>query len=166
MFAPSTSMWWSTWTCSLWNPMVWIFPEWGCGTWTTGPNTIGRPWCSAPCRTLRSTTSSQSTVPTTEDRYATLHLTRHTSSWDFRKTWNCSSTHWPSTYRVKTWSLCQGFFFVFLRKKASSLSFNIYLFQIVTKNMPKAGSICQVLVQLPHVFQMFSSDSFMDHDSR
>uniref|UniRef100_A0A3B4ZFK1 U3 small nucleolar RNA-associated protein 25 homolog n=1 Tax=Stegastes partitus TaxID=144197 RepID=A0A3B4ZFK1_9TELE len=37
---------------------------------------------------------------------------------------------------------------------------------IVYTNMPKTGSICQVLVQLPHVFQMFSSDSFMDHDAR
>uniref|UniRef100_A0A3Q3WBE7 U3 small nucleolar RNA-associated protein 25 homolog n=1 Tax=Mola mola TaxID=94237 RepID=A0A3Q3WBE7_MOLML len=33
------------------------------------------------------------------------------------------------------------------------------------QNMPKTGSICQVLVQLPHVFQMFSSDNFMDHDA-
>ncbi|XP_074516763.1 U3 small nucleolar RNA-associated protein 25 homolog [Sebastes fasciatus] len=41
-----------------------------------------------------------------------------------------------------------------------------YRGQIATKNMPKMGSICQVLVQLPHVFQMFSSDSFMDHDAR
>uniref|UniRef100_A0AAQ5Z4N2 U3 small nucleolar RNA-associated protein 25 homolog n=1 Tax=Amphiprion ocellaris TaxID=80972 RepID=A0AAQ5Z4N2_AMPOC len=41
-----------------------------------------------------------------------------------------------------------------------------YRGQITTKNMPKTGSICQVLVQLPHVFQMFSSDSFMDHDAR
>ncbi|KAF0044661.1 hypothetical protein F2P81_003819 [Scophthalmus maximus] len=41
-----------------------------------------------------------------------------------------------------------------------------YRGQISTKNMPKTGSICQVLVQLPHVFQMFSSDSFMDHDDR
>ncbi|XP_070698283.1 U3 small nucleolar RNA-associated protein 25 homolog [Pempheris klunzingeri] len=41
-----------------------------------------------------------------------------------------------------------------------------YRGQIATKNMPKTGSICQVLVQLPHVFQMFPSDSFMDHDAR
>ncbi|XP_068436625.1 U3 small nucleolar RNA-associated protein 25 homolog [Clinocottus analis] len=41
-----------------------------------------------------------------------------------------------------------------------------YRGQIATRNMPKTGSICQVLVQLPHVFQMFSSDSFMDHDAR
>nr|XP_020477636.1 digestive organ expansion factor homolog [Monopterus albus] len=41
-----------------------------------------------------------------------------------------------------------------------------YRGQITTKNMPKTGSICQVLVQLPHVFQMFTSDSFMDHDAR
>ncbi|XP_040916232.1 digestive organ expansion factor [Toxotes jaculatrix] len=41
-----------------------------------------------------------------------------------------------------------------------------YRGQISTKNIPKTGSICQVLVQLPHVFQMFSSDSFIDHDSR
>ncbi|XP_034714506.1 digestive organ expansion factor [Etheostoma cragini] len=41
-----------------------------------------------------------------------------------------------------------------------------YRGQIATKNMPKTGSICQVLVQLPHVFQMFSSDSFQDHDAR
>ncbi|CAN9502582.1 unnamed protein product [Ophioblennius macclurei] len=41
-----------------------------------------------------------------------------------------------------------------------------YRGQVVTKNMPKTGSICQVLVQLPHVFQMFSSDSFMDQDAR
>uniref|UniRef100_A0A8C4IA75 U3 small nucleolar RNA-associated protein 25 homolog n=1 Tax=Dicentrarchus labrax TaxID=13489 RepID=A0A8C4IA75_DICLA len=41
-----------------------------------------------------------------------------------------------------------------------------YRGQVATKNMPKTGSICQVLVQLPHVFQMFSSDSFMDHDAR
>ncbi|XP_070834742.1 U3 small nucleolar RNA-associated protein 25 homolog [Chaetodon trifascialis] len=41
-----------------------------------------------------------------------------------------------------------------------------YRGQVATKNIPKTGSICQVLVQLPHVFQMFSSDSFMDHDAR
>ncbi|XP_047467653.1 U3 small nucleolar RNA-associated protein 25 homolog [Mugil cephalus] len=41
-----------------------------------------------------------------------------------------------------------------------------YRGQISTKNMPKTGSICQVLVQLPHVFQTFSSDSFIDHDAR
>ncbi|KAJ4939908.1 hypothetical protein JOQ06_029344 [Pogonophryne albipinna] len=41
-----------------------------------------------------------------------------------------------------------------------------YRGQIATKNMPETGSICQVLVQLPHVFQMFPSDSFMDHDAR
>uniref|UniRef100_I3KTY2 U3 small nucleolar RNA-associated protein 25 homolog n=1 Tax=Oreochromis niloticus TaxID=8128 RepID=I3KTY2_ORENI len=41
-----------------------------------------------------------------------------------------------------------------------------YRGQIVIKNMPKTGSICQVLVQLPHVFQMFSSASFIDHDAR
>uniref|UniRef100_UPI0037E85B3E U3 small nucleolar RNA-associated protein 25 homolog n=1 Tax=Semicossyphus pulcher TaxID=241346 RepID=UPI0037E85B3E len=41
-----------------------------------------------------------------------------------------------------------------------------YRGQIATKNMPKTGSISQVLVQLPHVFQMFPSDSFMDHDAR
>uniref|UniRef100_A0A7N8WYD1 U3 small nucleolar RNA-associated protein 25 homolog n=1 Tax=Mastacembelus armatus TaxID=205130 RepID=A0A7N8WYD1_9TELE len=41
-----------------------------------------------------------------------------------------------------------------------------YRGQISTKNMPKTGSICQVLVQLPHVFQMLTSDSFMDHDTR
>uniref|UniRef100_A0A8C6V9L5 U3 small nucleolar RNA-associated protein 25 homolog n=1 Tax=Neogobius melanostomus TaxID=47308 RepID=A0A8C6V9L5_9GOBI len=41
-----------------------------------------------------------------------------------------------------------------------------YRGQVVTKNMPKTGSICQVLVQLPHVFQMFHSDSFMDQDAR
>uniref|UniRef100_A0A3B4HA89 U3 small nucleolar RNA-associated protein 25 homolog n=1 Tax=Pundamilia nyererei TaxID=303518 RepID=A0A3B4HA89_9CICH len=41
-----------------------------------------------------------------------------------------------------------------------------YRGQIVIKNIPKTGSICQVLVQLPHVFQMFSSASFIDHDAR
>ncbi|XP_060938738.1 U3 small nucleolar RNA-associated protein 25 homolog [Limanda limanda] len=41
-----------------------------------------------------------------------------------------------------------------------------YRGQIVTKNMPKTGSICQVMVQLPHVFQKFPSESFMDHDAR
>ncbi|XP_041668553.1 digestive organ expansion factor isoform X2 [Cheilinus undulatus] len=41
-----------------------------------------------------------------------------------------------------------------------------YRGQIATKNMPQTGSISQVLVQLPHVFQMFPSDSFMDHDAR
>ncbi|XP_028995280.1 U3 small nucleolar RNA-associated protein 25 homolog [Betta splendens] len=41
-----------------------------------------------------------------------------------------------------------------------------YRGQIVIKNMPKTGSICQVLVQLPHVFQMFSADSFLDCDAR
>ncbi|XP_068608078.1 U3 small nucleolar RNA-associated protein 25 homolog [Brachionichthys hirsutus] len=41
-----------------------------------------------------------------------------------------------------------------------------YRGQISTKNMPTTGSICQVLVQLPHVFQMFSSDSFLDQDAR
>ncbi|KAM9788129.1 U3 small nucleolar RNA-associated protein 25 homolog [Syngnathus typhle] len=41
-----------------------------------------------------------------------------------------------------------------------------YRGQISVKNVPTAGSICQVLVQLPHVFQMFSSDSFLNHDAR
>uniref|UniRef100_A0AAY4A9W1 U3 small nucleolar RNA-associated protein 25 homolog n=1 Tax=Denticeps clupeoides TaxID=299321 RepID=A0AAY4A9W1_9TELE len=41
-----------------------------------------------------------------------------------------------------------------------------YRGQVATKNLPKTGSICQVLVQLPHVFQMFNSDSFMDQDAR
>ncbi|XP_030627430.1 U3 small nucleolar RNA-associated protein 25 homolog [Chanos chanos] len=41
-----------------------------------------------------------------------------------------------------------------------------YRGQVATKNLPKVGSICQVLVQLPHVFQMFTSDSFMDQDAR
>ncbi|KAM4624675.1 U3 small nucleolar RNA-associated protein 25 homolog isoform 1-T1 [Polymixia lowei] len=41
-----------------------------------------------------------------------------------------------------------------------------YRGQIATKNIPRTGSICQVLVQLPHVFQMFPSDSFMDQDAR
>ncbi|KAG5266073.1 hypothetical protein AALO_G00249490 [Alosa alosa] len=44
-------------------------------------------------------------------------------------------------------------------------SFN-YRGQVATKNLPKTGSICQVLVQLPHVFQLFSADSFMDQDAR
>lgn len=41
-----------------------------------------------------------------------------------------------------------------------------YQGQVATKNIPKTGSICQVLVQLPHVFQMISSNSFMDQDAR
>ncbi|CAL8271524.1 unnamed protein product [Merluccius merluccius] len=41
-----------------------------------------------------------------------------------------------------------------------------YRGQVAVKNIPKTGSICQVLVQLPHVFQMFPSDSFMDQDAR
>ncbi|XP_067241453.1 U3 small nucleolar RNA-associated protein 25 homolog isoform X2 [Chanodichthys erythropterus] len=41
-----------------------------------------------------------------------------------------------------------------------------YRGQVCSKTIPKVGSICQVLVQLPHVFQMFHSDSFMDQDAR
>ncbi|XP_024133669.1 digestive organ expansion factor [Oryzias melastigma] len=41
-----------------------------------------------------------------------------------------------------------------------------YRGQIASKNLPKTGSICQVQVQLPHVFQMFASESFIDHDAR
>ncbi|KAJ3613620.1 hypothetical protein NHX12_019866 [Muraenolepis orangiensis] len=41
-----------------------------------------------------------------------------------------------------------------------------YRGQVAVKNIPKTGSICQVMVQLPHVFQMFPSDSFMDQDAR
>ncbi|KAJ8401245.1 hypothetical protein AAFF_G00388270 [Aldrovandia affinis] len=41
-----------------------------------------------------------------------------------------------------------------------------YRGQVAVKNLPKTGSICQVLVQLPHVFQSFSSDSFMNQDAR
>ncbi|XP_061117504.1 U3 small nucleolar RNA-associated protein 25 homolog isoform X2 [Conger conger] len=41
-----------------------------------------------------------------------------------------------------------------------------YRGQVAVKNLPKTGSICQVVVQLPHVFQRFSSDSFMDQDAR
>lgn len=41
-----------------------------------------------------------------------------------------------------------------------------YRGQVAVKNIPKTGSICQVLVQLPHIFQMFPSDSFMDQDAR
>lgn len=42
----------------------------------------------------------------------------------------------------------------------------VFFPQIFIKNMPKTGSISQVLVQLPHVFQMFPSESFLDHDAR
>ncbi|XP_049337557.1 U3 small nucleolar RNA-associated protein 25 homolog isoform X2 [Astyanax mexicanus] len=41
-----------------------------------------------------------------------------------------------------------------------------YAGQVAIKNLPKIGSICQVLVQLPHVFQMFRADTFMDQDIR
>ncbi|XP_061699169.1 U3 small nucleolar RNA-associated protein 25 homolog isoform X2 [Syngnathoides biaculeatus] len=41
-----------------------------------------------------------------------------------------------------------------------------YRGQISVKNILKTGSICQVLVQMPHVFQRFSSDSFLNHDAR
>uniref|UniRef100_W5UQG0 U3 small nucleolar RNA-associated protein 25 homolog n=1 Tax=Ictalurus punctatus TaxID=7998 RepID=W5UQG0_ICTPU len=41
-----------------------------------------------------------------------------------------------------------------------------YRGQVLVKNLPKTASICQVLVQLPHVFQMFHTDSFMDQDDR
>ncbi|XP_051504471.1 U3 small nucleolar RNA-associated protein 25 homolog [Myxocyprinus asiaticus] len=41
-----------------------------------------------------------------------------------------------------------------------------YRGQVCSKTIPKVGSISQVLVQLPHVFQMFHSDSFMDQDAR
>ncbi|XP_052468794.1 U3 small nucleolar RNA-associated protein 25 homolog isoform X1 [Carassius gibelio] len=41
-----------------------------------------------------------------------------------------------------------------------------YRGQVCSKTIPKVGSICQVLVQLPHVFQMFHSDSLMDQDAR
>ncbi|KTF77150.1 hypothetical protein cypCar_00022804 [Cyprinus carpio] len=41
-----------------------------------------------------------------------------------------------------------------------------YRGQVCSKTIPKVGSICQVLVQLLHVFQMFQSDSFMDQDAR
>ncbi|XP_077588067.1 U3 small nucleolar RNA-associated protein 25 homolog [Stigmatopora nigra] len=41
-----------------------------------------------------------------------------------------------------------------------------YRGQISVKNIPRTGSICQVLVQLPHVFQLFSSDSCLNHDAR
>ncbi|KAJ7991039.1 hypothetical protein DPEC_G00293110 [Dallia pectoralis] len=41
-----------------------------------------------------------------------------------------------------------------------------YRGQVATKNMPVTGSICQVLVQLPHVFQMINSSSIMDQDAR
>ncbi|TRY60155.1 hypothetical protein DNTS_003729 [Danionella cerebrum] len=43
---------------------------------------------------------------------------------------------------------------------------SIELLIVWSKVIPKMGSICQVLGQLPHVFQMFHSDSFMDHDAR
>ena len=52
---------------------------------------------------------------------------------------------------------------VFFHLSSNSVCF---LAQVAIKNMLKTGSICQVLVQLPHVFQMFPSDSFMDHDAR
>ncbi|XP_062326128.1 U3 small nucleolar RNA-associated protein 25 homolog isoform X2 [Osmerus eperlanus] len=38
--------------------------------------------------------------------------------------------------------------------------------QIAIKNVPRTGSICQVLLQLPHVFQVIPADSFMDQDAR
>ncbi|XP_026864034.2 digestive organ expansion factor [Electrophorus electricus] len=41
-----------------------------------------------------------------------------------------------------------------------------YRGQVTTKNLPKVGSICQVTVQLPHVFHMFQADSFKDQDAR
>ncbi|XP_062850958.1 U3 small nucleolar RNA-associated protein 25 homolog [Trichomycterus rosablanca] len=41
-----------------------------------------------------------------------------------------------------------------------------YRGQVCVKNLPKTGSICQVHIQLPHVFQMFPAESFTDHDAR
>ncbi|TST98532.1 Digestive organ expansion factor [Bagarius yarrelli] len=41
-----------------------------------------------------------------------------------------------------------------------------YRGQVSVKNFCKTGSICQVLVQLPHVFQMFHADSFIDQEDR
>ncbi|KAJ8290234.1 hypothetical protein GJAV_G00010320 [Gymnothorax javanicus] len=41
-----------------------------------------------------------------------------------------------------------------------------YRGQLAVKNLPQTGSICQVMVQLPHVFQRFNSDSFLDQDAR
>ncbi|XP_041107081.1 digestive organ expansion factor isoform X1 [Polyodon spathula] len=41
-----------------------------------------------------------------------------------------------------------------------------YRGQVAVKNLPKTGSISQVLVQLPHIFQRLEADSFMDQDAR
>ncbi|XP_039605492.1 digestive organ expansion factor [Polypterus senegalus] len=41
-----------------------------------------------------------------------------------------------------------------------------YRGQVAVKNLPKVGSICQVVVPLPHVFQRFKTDSFADQDAR
>ncbi|MFT7813376.1 digestive organ expansion factor homolog [Arapaima gigas] len=41
-----------------------------------------------------------------------------------------------------------------------------YRGQVFVKNLPKVGSICQVMVQLPHVFQRLNAESFTDQESR
>ncbi|KPP63705.1 hypothetical protein Z043_118011 [Scleropages formosus] len=41
-----------------------------------------------------------------------------------------------------------------------------YRGQVSVKNLSKVGSICQVVVQLPHVFQRLNSESFTDQECR
>ncbi|KAI1895152.1 hypothetical protein AGOR_G00103360 [Albula goreensis] len=75
-------------------------------------------------------------------------------------------------WNLNTWSQCYRQTLLFsaiqdpqINNILSKHCFN-YRGQVAVKNLPKTGSICQVLVQLPHVFQRFSSESFMDQDAR
>ncbi|KAM5163917.1 U3 small nucleolar RNA-associated protein 25 homolog [Mantella aurantiaca] len=83
-----------------------------------------------------------------------------------------TDSHGVDFSRVRMWSLSnwskyyrQTLLFSCLQEPQINSIFNKHCFnysgQVVVKNIPKTGSICQVLAQLPHVFQRLEADSLL-----
>ncbi|XP_077341839.1 U3 small nucleolar RNA-associated protein 25 homolog [Lithobates pipiens] len=83
-----------------------------------------------------------------------------------------TDSHGVDFSRVRMWSLSnwskyyrQTLLFSALQEPQINSIFNKHCFnyngQVAVKNIPKTGSICQVLVQLPHVFQRLEADSVL-----
>ncbi|XP_018407769.1 PREDICTED: digestive organ expansion factor homolog isoform X2 [Nanorana parkeri] len=83
-----------------------------------------------------------------------------------------TDSHGVDFSRVRMWSLSnwskyyrQTLLFSSLQEPQINSIFNKHCFnysgQVAVKNIPQAGSICQVLVQLPHVFQRLGADSLL-----
>lgn len=121
--------------------MGWTSLECECGASIIGPSTIARPCCSGPCRMPRSTRCSTSTASMCKARWVSPSL-------DLREV---SCVVWVERQKGRITFGQQG---EWLTPDALPDSW-----QVAVRNVPMTGSISQVLVQLPHVFQRMEAES-------